>query len=63
MTQVKCRSVGGKGLSQEAWKYLLRRECAKENIVKFHREKKERAEAEARKNITLPKLKWMDRPF
>jgi len=58
MTQVKCRTAGGKGLTQAAWKYVMRREIAMESLAK-RIENKEKA----RKNITLSKLKWMDRPF
>lgn len=58
MTQVKYRSAGGKGMTQAAWKYAMKREVAFESLAKI-REKKKLREAEARKNITLPKLKWM----
>ena len=60
MTQVKCRTAGGRGMTQAAWKYVMARELAFENLSKA-KEKKEKAEADARKNITLPKLKWMER--
>ncbi len=61
MTQVKFRSIGGKGLTQAAWKYAMRAENARQCTLK-RIENKERAQAEARKNVRLPKLKWMDRP-
>jgi hypothetical protein len=61
MTQVKCRTAGGKGMTQAAWKYILKRECAIENAVAWSRKKKEKADAEAKAKITLPKLKWMER--
>jgi hypothetical protein len=60
VTQVKVRSVGGKGLTQAAWKYALIVERGRENFFRGREEKEKSAEA-ARKNITLPRLKWMER--
>jgi hypothetical protein len=57
MTQIKLRTLGGKGMTQAAWKYALKKEVAWENLIKI---RKKREEA-AKKNITLPKLKWMER--
>lgn len=57
MTQVKCRSIGGKGLTQAAWKYAQRYQLSVEN---FRRSREKAAEAEKSK-ITLPTLKWMDK--
>lgn len=57
MTQVKCRTAGGKGMSQAAWKYAMMCENGKRN----KRDGIKRKEDEARKNITLPKLKWMEK--
>lgn len=59
MTQIKCRSQTGNGLTQEAWKYVMRREIYYAGLKK--RKERREAQLEAEKaNITLPKLKWME---
>jgi hypothetical protein len=58
MTQVKCRAMGGKGMTQAAWKYAKKYALFQENKRKHWSKLDEDREAE-KKKVTLPKLKWM----
>jgi hypothetical protein len=63
MTQVKCRSIGGNGMPQAAWKYAQKVSLARENKWKNLEEREAAAKAEARAKITLPRIKWLERPM
>lgn len=60
--QMKRRVVGYLGMTKEAARYAERYNHMLRSR-RLGREYLEKRESEARKNITLPTLKWMERPL